>query len=145
MFFPCHRKVDTPTWSHLPLAYLTMHWKASTLLLSAFAAGVAVAVGHHFFYQSLHGYPVDNTSLFTQEFNHAIGVTFAFLVKALLVFSIGVAYVQLLWATLRRKPIKLSTIDSLFGLRTNFTGFFKVRLWWKHLPLMALVSWYDDG
>ena len=73
-----------------------MHWKAPTTMLATFAIGVAFAIGHHFFYQSLDGTPLDSAT-FDQQINTAVGTAFAFLVCSFLSVAIGVAFVQVLW------------------------------------------------
>jgi hypothetical protein len=87
------------------------------VLLGAFFSGVAAALGHHLFYQSLNGHSV-GMSFFEQQLNSDLGTGFAFLVRALFVIAIGTAHVQLLWNSFTAGPSTVGTIDSLFVQRS---------------------------
>jgi hypothetical protein len=71
-----------------------VHWQAPTVIILAFVAGLAFALGHHAFYRNLDGQSVDD-HLFDQQTNLAAGHTFAFLVRACLCIAIGVSYWQI--------------------------------------------------
>lgn len=66
------------------------------MIILAFVAGLAFALGHHAFYDSLDGQPVAD-HLFNQQINLAVGQAFAFLVRASLVISVGASYWQVFW------------------------------------------------
>lgn len=71
-------------------------------MLGGLIVGAFFALGHHLFYASLDNTPVTHGTVFSssiskQEFNVSIGLAFAFVVKACLVFSMSVAFVQLFW------------------------------------------------
>lgn len=59
------------------------HWAVPMTLLSSFAAGVALAIDHHYFYSTLRGQVVDEST--TQQYNISIGTAFSLLVQAALV------------------------------------------------------------
>jgi hypothetical protein len=111
-------------------------------MLGAFFFGVAAALGHHLFYQSLNGHSVGK-SLFEQQMNSDLGTGFAFLVRALFVIAIGTAHVQLLWKSFTAGPSTVGTIDSLFVQRSDATQLLNWGVVVKHpvLTLLALASW----
>lgn len=95
--------------------YAGIHWKVPSTITISFVAAIFLASGHHLFYRSLDGALV-HRALFSQQFNVGIGTTFAFLVRALLVLSMGTTYWQIFWRTLRARILTVSSIDSLFSL-----------------------------
>jgi hypothetical protein len=111
-------------------------------MLLGLLAGLAFSIGHHYFYQSLDGQAISNTT-FDQQINIAIGTAFAFLVKASLAIAVGSAYVQYLWHTLRRERLKVDHIDSLASLLTSAIDFFNLGALRGHAPLamLALLAW----
>jgi hypothetical protein len=103
--------------------------------------GAMISVGHHFYYHSL-----DNTlvnSVDQQTWAIRIGTGFAFLNKTFLTSAVGIAAAQQIWATLRRKFVKLSAIDGMFDILTNPVSFLILDLWIyaKTLTLLAIISW----
>ena len=82
-------------------------------------------------------------SAFDQQFNVGIGTAFAFLVRALLVLSVGTTYWQLFWRTLRSRTLSVARIDTIFSLLDNPFTFAKVGTLRRHalLVLVALLSW----
>lgn len=119
-----------------------LHWKAPTFLLVSFVVGAALALGHHFFNQSLDGVPTHN-SVFQQQVNLGIGTAFAFAVRASLQIAVGVAYVQVFWRVLRSEALTVSNIDTLASLLTSVVGFLSFRSLRRHpvIVFLALLSW----
>jgi hypothetical protein len=116
-------------------------WWCPTLMVGSIICGAALSVGHHLYYKSL-----DNTrvhSVDQQTWAIRIGTGFAFLNKTFLVTGVGIAAVQEIWATLRRKSMKLSGIDGMFAVLNNPLAFFIPDLWLyaKTLTLLAIISW----
>lgn len=116
-------------------------WWCPTLMVGSVICGAALSVGHHLYYQNL-----DNTrvhSVGQQTWAIRIGTGFAFLNKTFLVAGVGIAAVQEIWATLRRKSMKLSGIDGMFAVLNNPLAFFIPDLWLyaKTLTLLAIISW----
>jgi hypothetical protein len=111
-------------------------------MLATFASGIAFAIGHHFFYQSLDGTPVNSTT-FDQQINIGIGTAFAFLVRALLVVAVGVAFVQVLWRSLLNERIAVSRIDSMSQLLTSLFALCNFKTLWQYpvLAVLATISW----
>ena len=124
-------------------------------MLGALLTGSTLAVGHHLFYQSLDGtaasantYLVLGASISYQELNIAVGTALAFLVKASLVFSVSISFIQLFWRGAKfsrpTRPITLARLDDLYSALGNMLTLCNVLLWWR-FPLVllpALVAWY---
>ena len=117
-------------------------WTTPILMIVLFYSGVALAVGHHGYYHSLHKTPAGTKS--RQRQATAFGTTFSFLIIALLRTAIGNSYEQYIWTLFRKKSFKLNTLDKLFALTTNPAGFFHIPLVKdsKTAVLVALISWY---
>lgn len=133
-----------------------LHWFGPASMLSALFAGLASALGHHFFYNNLSGKDVPSGSyhvagydsgISKQQSNVALGTALAFAVKTCLVLAVSTAYVQLFWKALIEqspsKPPTLRSIDKGYSalrnaiLLLNFSG-------WRRFPLlftMALATW----
>lgn len=156
---------------HLPLITITttgkltlnvmakkgqIHWFGLVSMLAALFAGIAFALGHHFFYDRLDGEEIPagnytmglhNSSISKQQSNTAIGTAFAFAVKTCLVLAVSTAYVQLFWKSLvhqsSSKSFNLQSIDMAYSalrnatLLANFSG-------WRRFPLLftlAVTTW----
>ncbi|CAK1366675.1 hypothetical protein CB0940_10068 [Cercospora beticola] len=86
------------------------HWLAPTVLVTSFLAGVALAIGHHLYYQSLEGVSPEG-----RQYNPVtIGTAIVFMVRTTLIITVTTAYWQVFWRVLRRK-LPIATIDSLAG------------------------------
>jgi hypothetical protein len=113
------------------------------------------ALGHHLFYSSLDGkpagavleeYSVLGVHMSDQQFNTAVGTAFAFLVRALLVVSISVAYLQILFWTITRREndsIRLGHLDVIMSALQDLTSLVSPRSWFRRplLWIMAVVAW----
>ncbi|KAE8166070.1 hypothetical protein BDV40DRAFT_308068 [Aspergillus tamarii] len=104
-------------------------------------SGAMLSVGHHYYYKSFDGGRVASRE--EQTWAIRIGTGFAFLIKSCLVSAVGLAAVQETWATLRRKSIRLSGIDSMFAIRDSPLAFLTLDLWIyaKTLTVLAIASW----
>ncbi|KAE8452706.1 hypothetical protein EG329_013965 [Mollisiaceae sp. DMI_Dod_QoI] len=100
-----------------------------------------LAVAHHLFYRSLDGKIVGSSD--QQQWFLRIGTGLAFLIKTLLSASAALGYTQLLWHTLRSRPVSLGGVDSLFGAVTNAWHFTNWELWGRGpaLAIIALIIW----
>ncbi|KAK4890403.1 hypothetical protein LTR27_010931 [Elasticomyces elasticus] len=128
-----------------------IHWRAPTSMAAALICGIALSLGHHFFYATLDGqltpigsYHVVGKSMSKQQFNTAIGTAFAFLVKAALTVAITIGYIQVFWWTVNKakKGSTLAELDTISALG-NLVSLFDVANWWRH-PLLfglALIFW----
>jgi hypothetical protein len=104
--------------------------------------GIAVALAHHFYYNSLKGRPVTET---TQEWAVRIGTGLAVISKAFLVASAAIAYQQHYWSVLRSRSITVGGIDDIMGLLSNPACFFNwdlIRNAWSSV-VIALTIWYS--
>ena len=122
-------------------------------MIVTLATGTAFAVVHHLFYVGLDTQKVSTANITIagintsqQQLNINIGTAFAFLVKAFLATSVGIAFVQVFWQMLLKanpKPLMLNRVDTIFSLWSNFWSLFMVRHWWRSpvLFLLALIIW----
>lgn len=110
-------------------------------MIGLFVVGIALALGHHFYYQSLNGTLV--TSDTRQEWAIRIGTAFAFLTHSSLVASAGTAYAQRLWVTVKRKQFRLEALDNIFSLQSSPFSFlsWEVLSKAKILWLLGLCIW----
>ena len=105
------------------------------------SVAVGFVLGHHFYYQSLKDTVVLSED--QQSWSIRLGTGAAVLTKTALVALIGIAAVQRIWATLRRKAMTLRGIDGMFGIMGDPTCIFNSELLGhaKVLMLFAAVSW----
>lgn len=135
-----------------------IHWAAPTALLLSLVVGTAFAIGHHVFYASLNHRPASDSvdydvlgmHVSSQQFNTAIGTAFAFMVRACLMFSVSVAYFQILmWAVARpgADGIELSHLDILTSALGDLISLGSLKAWWRRpwIWLLVVVAWYENG
>ncbi|KAI7776108.1 hypothetical protein LA080_005833 [Diaporthe eres] len=103
--------------------------------------GTVTAVGHHVFATQINGHAVQSSE--QQECYIAIVTGLAFLTRAFLTASAGLAYTQLLWHILRSKTFTLAGVDATFSVVKDLWSFFNWELWLNGLPLvvMAMIIW----
>ncbi|OQE22468.1 hypothetical protein PENSTE_c010G08634 [Penicillium steckii] len=132
--------VPTPKHDHSSAEW-GVGWRSPTLMIGLFLCGLSFSVGHHVYYKSLDDTLVKSTE--EQTWALRIGTGFAFVVKTLLVAAIGIAAVQQIWATLRRKSVNLRGIDAMFSILNDPLAFFAPDMWLcaKTLTLLAIISW----
>lgn len=88
-------------------------WQNPITSVASLMAGLLLSVAHHVFYSHLNGHIVSEQPQFIRQWSVSIGTGFAFLAHSALSISIGITFWQLFWSNLHKKPLKLSTIDSL--------------------------------
>jgi hypothetical protein len=108
-----------------------------SLMCGGILLGILVAVAHHLFYQSLDTKIVHSEN--QQQWFLRIGTALAILTKTLLTTSAALAYTQVLWHTLRSRPVSLNNIDSLFSATTNAWHFTNWGFW-KRGPALAIIA-----
>jgi hypothetical protein len=86
--------------------WLSGSWTMYCLLI----LGIASAISHHAYYSHLNGQPARNQNTMLRY-----GTALAYITKASLVAATIFGFKQQIWATVRRKNIQISTIDSLFA------------------------------
>ncbi|KAI1275245.1 hypothetical protein F5Y07DRAFT_409447 [Xylaria sp. FL0933] len=122
------------------------------ILTASLLAAVSLAIGHHAFYQSLHGQPPPTDSvglsmgvilpISKQQINIAAGLIFATLVKTSLGIAVGTAQEQFSWRGIKVHPTELGLIDSLFLSKAGITNILKLRLWQQFPAAMLLALLY---
>lgn len=103
--------------------------------------GTVTAVGHHIFATQVNEDAVQNSQ--QQEWYSSIVIALAFLTRAFLTASAGLAYTQLLWHMLKSKTFTLAGVDASFSIVKDLWSFFNWELWSNGLCLvvMAIVVW----
>ncbi|KAH8150102.1 uncharacterized protein LAJ45_05788 [Morchella importuna] len=115
-----------------------IHWFLPSTMVTLLFLGLLGALAHHLFYQSLDGKEAKDQLMMMR-----IGTALAFFTKAMLVGSVVVAYRQRIWDTMRRKPLTLRGIDSLFAVVEDPTHFFSPEIYKKAklATAMAVITW----
>ncbi|KAF3283571.1 hypothetical protein TWF132_010020 [Orbilia oligospora] len=104
-------------------------------MFGSLVAGVAVAVGHHFFYLSHDGHIVGTST--DQEWVLRIGTGLTFLVRFFYSFSLGMVLVQLFWGSFQNTlGTTMGTADRAFEIRTSPAALFDLSFW-AFSPLMV--------
>ncbi|KAH8922051.1 hypothetical protein BT69DRAFT_272649 [Atractiella rhizophila] len=116
------------------------------LIVSAFLAGLAFAVGHIVFYSKLDGKATSShqpSYMISQDVAISIGTAFACLVKTCCTTCIGVAFAQIAWWTSRRKDMSIEGLDALFSAPRSVLSFLSLDLWTTGgiAVFIALLSW----
>jgi hypothetical protein len=126
----------------------SIHWRAYTTMVISLISGTLLAFGHHVFYNSLSDKPVGVPEtviigVTRQQLNLTLGALFAFLVKVFLVVAITTAYTQMMWKDIKKQATRLTTIDTIFDVISNFWSLLYFSVWWKYpsLFLLALTTW----
>lgn len=109
-------------------------------MIGLFWLGFAGAVAHHCAYSFVDGKP---TASYSQTWVTRIGNGCAYVVHTALVASVGIAYIQRVWRSVRRKALSVSSIDGLFSLLRDPKEFFKgeILLKAKLAVIVALLTW----
>ncbi|KAH7173160.1 uncharacterized protein B0J16DRAFT_405450 [Fusarium flagelliforme] len=116
------------------------HKLTPALMASSLVLGLLLALSHHLYYLYLNGRIVQSQS--QQQWSLRAGTALAFLIRALLSAAIGIAYVQLLWQTVRTRSITIRGVNSLFGVIRNAWDFVTLELWTAapSLVVVAIIS-----
>ncbi|KAL9473812.1 hypothetical protein ACSS6W_008192 [Trichoderma asperelloides] len=120
------------------MARFKISWVVPGLIVGNTICGILMAVGHHFFYMSLDMQTVGTQR--RQEWNGRIGTAMAFCVKMFLTAAASIAYVQVLWRTLKARKVKLGGIDAMFEVINNPLYFLSWELWRKGFDLVVLAG-----
>lgn len=112
------------------------------LMFGLLLVGLLAAVCHHLFYSYLNNRELKDV-LLPQPWVIRMGNAIAFLFKLALVSAIGMAYAQAFWFFVRRKDIKIGSLDAMFGVLSNPALFLNVDLFLKTTVLcsLAAISW----
>jgi len=138
------KHLDTPVSLNSPIAAErnSKAYKPYITMVSLFTSGLALAVGHHLLYSRLNGRQLAQVSV-SQAWVIRAGTAFAFAFKTVLVSAIGAAYCQLFWHSVRRKSIRIGSLDAMFALLKEPMAFFKFQFAKKTalLFVMAVLAW----
>lgn len=126
-----------------------IRWRAPATMIGALLLGCLLALDHHLFYLSLDQKPVSTEHLRMlgssygishQRINTSAGTAFAFLTHSFLVTAVATAYWQVVWRTLRRQAVTLSTIDTIFSVLRSASSLLSLQVLWKRPLLLLLVT-----
>ncbi|CAD6442184.1 4d2da6d9-d8d8-4646-be44-2d3992c008b1 [Sclerotinia trifoliorum] len=101
-------------------------WKTPTIIISCYLLALATALIHLFLFIYISGKPAEGKDrvapqTYISTASNLLANAFSFFLKTALTTS----FVQYLWRLLRVQTMKVSTIDSLFGLKSNIFHMFK--------------------
>ncbi|QSZ37382.1 hypothetical protein DSL72_009480 [Monilinia vaccinii-corymbosi] len=111
--------------------------KQPTYMVLFVVSGLAFAATHHGYYSSLNGEQA--TSDFQKQFAVTLGNLLAFAVVSSFLAAICAAYPQYLWMYVRKKAFTLRTMDKMFALTSDPTGFMSMEIL-RHAPILALIA-----
>lgn len=119
------------------------NWRAPAFILSTLAAGLALALGHHYMGVKLNNTPVEDVAV-SQAWIFRFSTALAFLVKTTLAIAIGTAYVQQQWLRFHQDTFSLADVDALTSILGNVFSFFDSKIWLRNLKLtgIAIVLWW---
>ncbi|KAK4198395.1 hypothetical protein QBC40DRAFT_230201 [Triangularia verruculosa] len=123
--------LQPPRWSW---GWLNAPW----VMYAALLLGIVFAGAHHAFYVSLNGQPADD-QLKMMRF----GGFLSYASKASLFAAVYFAYRQQVWVTVRRRHLKLKTVDGIFAISQDLTGLFNTEIWRKSkiVIFLAVIMW----
>ena len=118
-------------------------------MVAALFVGLAFAVGHDALYQSLNGQPVRETGSMVsiasslhvsdQQIYVSVGTLFAFIVKALLGYSVSRVFDQFAWHSIQGRRTQIGIIDNLLCVLANGFMALKPQLW-KRYPASMIIA-----
>lgn len=110
----------TPTWMGATFALGTYIIQCRLLHSPNPALACLIVVIHGLFYNYLVGKPADGPAApVSQTYSTTVSTILSMLFGLSLRFSLGLSFTQYLWHLLRLAPLKASTIDGLFTMRSN--------------------------
>ncbi|KAF4983372.1 hypothetical protein FZEAL_1224 [Fusarium zealandicum] len=113
-------------------------WKPAWSMYGLLVAGIAFAIGHHFYYQGLHDQVADD-----QQGKLRYGAALAFLSKACFLNAVVLAFRQRVLMMIRRRMLSLSTLDSLFAASEDLTALLNWEAWMnaKFAMFLTIFIW----
>ncbi|KAM0196072.1 hypothetical protein ACHAPQ_008167 [Fusarium lateritium] len=124
----------SPTKHNKVVSWWAKNWKPSWTMYVLVFCGVAFAVGHHFYYRSLHGRLAED-----QQGKFRYGGLMAFLSKACFLNAVVLAFRQRILMEIRRKMLTLATLDSLFSASEDLTALLNWEAWVNARFAMAMT------
>lgn len=116
----------------------TLDWLAIIMSPAAFVLALVAFVGHHFFYSWLDGTAVQNDSIW-QEWALRVGNLLSIVFQTSAGVIVGSAATQTTWAIARRKYLRISAIDGMFGLAGDPLSLFNRDLLLHGWPVVVLA------
>jgi len=118
-----------------------IHWSQPSYVLLLTVSAIALALGHHFYYNSLNGASAGSAT--RQQWSITFGSSFAYLVVHFLGAAIVAAYSQYIWSIVRKRGYTLKALDNLFAMTSDPRAFFnwEVLKHGKFAVLLALLTW----
>ncbi|KAK0643891.1 hypothetical protein B0T16DRAFT_355591 [Cercophora newfieldiana] len=107
---------------------------SSWIMYALLILGIIFAVSHHVFYSGLAGKPADDQLKMIR-----FGTLLSYLSKSSLVSAVIFAYRQQIWATVKRKNLRLRGIDNLFAAVDDLTALASWELVKKARVALALA------
>ncbi|CEI66621.1 hypothetical protein FVEN_g10181 [Fusarium venenatum] len=123
---PPHNNKFWDWWHH--------NWRPSWSMYILVLSGIAFAIGHHFYYDALHGKVAND-----QQGKLRYGALLAFLSKACFLNAVVLAFRQRVLMMIRRKMLTLATLDSLFAASEDLTALLNWEAWVNAKFAMALT------
>lgn len=108
-------------------------------MLLMLIAAILLALGHHFYYLSLRGDDAEQNTL-SLETHVGIGCLIAFVVRALLSATLGIAFIQLFLAKLARNAISSDLADSLYGSQWSMRHLAMLSKTFAKQPVMWILA-----
>lgn len=120
---------------------LMKDWKAPSKMIALLVAGLVLAIGHHYYYRSLAGNIVTNSS--DQEWKIRFGTAFAFLVKACFAGAVFLAYTEHAWTSLSNSKYSVGGLNAIFSGPSDPLNFLNTEflLHAKIAAALAAVVW----
>ncbi|CAI7623563.1 unnamed protein product [Penicillium discolor] len=137
----------------MAVSLFNLKYSAVIVMVAALLAGLACALAHDAFYQSLNGKPIlkaqplagvgSSLNISDQQVYLSLGTLFAFLVKSFLGASVSTVFDQFVWKSIHGQRTKIGIIDDLLLVLKNGFSVLNLRLW-KRSPIsmtLALICW----
>ncbi|KUJ11656.1 uncharacterized protein LY89DRAFT_594462 [Mollisia scopiformis] len=126
-----------------PIQYVSwgVDWRKPTFICVALVCALSLSLGHHFYYSSLNSKIAGDEA--KQAWTIRFGTGFAFLIVLSLHAATAVAFGQYVWTVVKRTPLTLESLDTLYSLTSDPSGIFSFELFSsaKVALLFALTFW----
>jgi hypothetical protein len=122
-----------------------IHWQQPVLMIVFALCGTVLAIGHHFYYNSLDGNIVSTAE--RQQWAIRFGTVFAFVTISFFKVAVTTASTQATWAILRHRSISIKGIDKMFSITSDPISIWSSELvkQAKVLVMLAIIRWYVCG
>ncbi|KAB5571774.1 hypothetical protein GE09DRAFT_1185340 [Coniochaeta sp. 2T2.1] len=116
-----------------------IHWYYPVVMIFLALGGLFGALGHH-----LYNVYLDGREVFDAQWPQRWGVALAFFIKMMLGASVQTAFKQRAWLTIKKRPFKVKTLNSIFHACYDPAEFLDKDLFYgAFLPAaLALLIWF---